>query len=154
MRRPLASKFLVVALTACASAVTAQIADPRNGCIVHNPNPKPGESITWSGGCQDGLAHGTRTIAWFLDGEPNGRFEDVLTNGRIVGEGTNHYASGSRYSGRFLDGIPEGPGTFYFTDGRRYVGTWRSGKPDGAGVLFSPDGKATPQTWKKGARVN
>ena len=91
-------------------------------CAVHNPNPKSGESITWSGICQNGFAHGPGTIAWFLDDKPNGRFEGALARGRIEGEGTAHYPSGNHYTGDFLHGQPNGTGTFYFADGRRFEG--------------------------------
>ncbi|MBT3809401.1 MAG: hypothetical protein HOF99_07885, partial [Rhodospirillaceae bacterium] len=71
----------VLILAACASP--PQIIDAGNGCAVHNPNPKSGERITWSGICQNGFAHGPGTIAWFLDDKPNGRFEGALARGRI-----------------------------------------------------------------------
>mgnify|MGYP003656519621 CR=1 FL=1 len=102
---------------------------------VHNPNPKSGESISWSGSCRDGFAHGPGTIAWFLDDKPNGRFEGALVKGRIEGEGTADYPSGNHYTGDFLRGQPNGSGIFYFADGRRFEGDWRDGRPEGAGVI-------------------
>lgn len=141
-------------LAACATAAPAQLIDAGNGCAVHNPNPKYGESISWSGHCQDGFAHGPGTIAWFLDGQANGRFEGALANGRIDGEGTAYYPSGSRYAGTFEGGQPNGSGTFYFADGRRFVGVWQDGRSSGAGVMFSTDDDATPQKWNDGRRVN
>lgn len=120
--------FSALLLGACAVA-PAQIIDAGNGCAVHNPNPKPGESISWSGGCRDGFANGPGTIQWFLDGRPNGQFEGTLVGGRIEGEGVAHYPSGNRYAGTFLGGRPNGPGTLYFADGRRIDAHWLDGKP-------------------------
>ncbi|MBT3399184.1 MAG: hypothetical protein HOL07_00170 [Rhodospirillaceae bacterium] len=142
----------VLILAACASP--PQIIDAGNGCAVHNPNPKSGERITWSGICQNGFAHGPGTIAWFLDDKPNGRFEGALARGRIEGEGTAHYPSGNHYTGDFLHGQPNGTGTFYFADGRRFEGDWHDGRPEGAGVMYAKDGKATRQTWAAGQRIN
>lgn len=132
-----------------ASADTLTI-DTANGCRVHNPNPRPGETVTWSGRCPDGVAQGPGTLTWYLDGVPNGRFEGNLVRGRVSGQGTAHYPSGSRYSGGFREGVPDGLGTFYFPDGRRFIGGWTGGKPDGPGVMFDPDGFAAPQTWDNG----
>ncbi len=116
-------------LAACAVASPPQIIDAGNGCAVHNPNPKFGESISWTGGCRDGFAHGPGTIQWFLDGEPNGRYEGALNKGRIDGEGTAYYPSGNRYAGAFTAGRPNGPGTLYFADGRQLQADWENGEP-------------------------
>lgn len=151
--RPIIAATILI-LAACTTGASALIVDHETGCAVHNPNPRDGETITWSGGCRDGLAQGHGTVEWFLDGAPNGRYEGRLEAGRIEGEGTAWYPSGTRYSGGFRDGVPDGHGTFYFTDGRRLTVEWRNGMPDGAGVLFTTDGEAVPQTWKAGERVN
>lgn len=146
--------LFAVFLTACAAAPAESIIAAREGCAVHNPSPKTGETITWSGDCRDGFAHGPGTIGWFRDGAPNGRYEGMVAAGRIVGEGTAHYPSGNHYTGQFRDGQPEGHGTLYFADGRRYVGLWRAGRPEGEGLMFAADGRATPQRWQAGERLD
>lgn len=145
---------IALILSACAVTPPAPIIAAGNGCAVHNPNPKAGESITWTGDCRDGFAHGSGTLAWFLHGDPNGRFEGALARGRIEGEGTALYPSGNHYTGDFRNGQPHGSGTFYFADGRRFEADWRNGRPDGTGVMYATDGTATPQKWAAGQRVN
>lgn len=117
-------------LAACTSAPPGSVISARDGCAVHNPNPRSGETITWSGDCRNGFAHGAGAIAWFLDGVPNGRYEGTIRDGRIEGEGTAYYPSGNHYTGEFRDGLPHGNGTFHFADGRRFTAVWRAGHPD------------------------
>lgn len=35
------------------------------GCKVWNPSPQPNESVTWSGECVDGKAHGNGILQWY-----------------------------------------------------------------------------------------
>ena len=144
----------LLAITACTTAPAEAIIATEDGCAVHNPNPKSGESFTGSGDCRDGFAHEPGTIAWFRNGAPNGRYEGMVVNGRIQGEGTAHYPSGTHYTGRFRAGQPDGPGTLYFPDGRRYERLWLAARPDGEGVMFLASGRATPQRWEAGRRLN
>ena len=115
-------------LGGCAVSADALITDQNNGCVVHNPNPRSAEAINWSGDCQNGFAHGPGTVAWYLHGAPNGRFEGVLERGRMNGQGTAHYPSGNHYSGAFRNGVPNGSGTLFMADGRRIAGLWRNGE--------------------------
>lgn len=115
-------------LAACAMSANAVITDPSNGCVVYNPNPRSGETISWSGGCRNGLAHGAGTVSWFVHGTPNGRYEGILNNGRMNGNGTAIYPSGNRYVGEFKDGVPDGWGTYILADGREMSGNWQAGR--------------------------
>ena len=36
----------------------------RPGCYVWNPNPQPGETVTWTAECAGGLVQGTGTLRW------------------------------------------------------------------------------------------
>jgi hypothetical protein len=40
-----------------------------NGCRVWDPNPKPNETVTWTGPCVDGFAEGQGIVQWFQDGK-------------------------------------------------------------------------------------
>jgi len=111
-----------------AFSADALITDQKSGCVVHNPNPKSAESISWSGDCRNGIVHGPGTFAWYLHGAPNGRFEGVLDRGRMNGQGTAHYPSGNRYTGEFRNGVPDGEGTLYLASGERRAGPWRNGE--------------------------
>ena len=51
------------------------IADSTTGCQVWNGNPSPGDSISWSGSCTNGKATGKGVLQWYLNGNPQGRYE-------------------------------------------------------------------------------
>ena len=40
----------------------------RPGCYVWNPNPQPGETVTWTAECADGLADASGSLTWVSDG--------------------------------------------------------------------------------------
>ena len=46
----------------------AWVTDPKTGCKITNPNPKPNETITWTGECRNGLAQGLGAVIWYKDG--------------------------------------------------------------------------------------
>src|SRR5215475_6638516 len=65
----LAVAGLVLAMSP-AAAQTVQpgwIADASTGCRVWNDHPRPKETITWSGRCENGLAQGNGVVQWFED---------------------------------------------------------------------------------------
>ena len=66
------------------------------GCYVWNPIPQPGETVTWTGNCDGGLAQGAGTLTWDV---PDGRWQTV----------TGHMVDGKRSSGRWV--IRESDGT-------------------------------------------
>ena len=39
-----------------------------NGCKIWNPNPKPNETVTWSGACVGGFGSGAGVLQWFENG--------------------------------------------------------------------------------------
>lgn len=71
--------FFVFSLSLFASQVFASqpdwIQDEKTGCEIWNTNPLPNESITYSGECKDGKAHGYGEITWYKDGKQNGNKE-------------------------------------------------------------------------------
>ena len=58
----------VVPLLAASIAHGAWVTDPRTGCKATNPNPKPNETITWTGECRNGLTQGLGAVIWYKDG--------------------------------------------------------------------------------------
>ena len=92
------------------------IRDPRSGCFAGNPFPAPGESIQWTGGCENGLLSGEGTLTWYA-----GR--------RIV----------ARDVGTFVGGILSGHGRIMSVDGWSFEGEF-----PGTGVYTFPDGRQTP----------
>jgi hypothetical protein len=75
-------------------------------CKIWNPQPQANESVTWSGGCKDGLASRKGILRWTENGKP-----DVEFNGE--------YAGGKR----------NGPGVVILPDGKRIAGQWADDEP-------------------------
>jgi hypothetical protein len=125
------------------------IADKR-GCKVANPFPRPGESITWSGECKDGFAHGEGVLQWFVQGKPDDRYEGNLALGWAEGQGVLTKADGAKYAGNWKDSMQSGAGRLEWPDGSWYDGQWRAGKPHGQGQYRRPDGKVFLGEWVDG----
>jgi len=121
----------LIALIATVHAADAQqqprwIADP-NGCPVWDSTPTPGESITWSGACKNGLASGSGTLVWFLNGRPNETYNGVLTDGHYTGRGKQVWPSGASYEGDYLNDRANGHGTYRTSTGEVFTGNWVKG---------------------------
>ena len=97
-------------------------------CQLHNSNPEPGETITWSGDCVDGKASGEGQVVW-RGSYGESVYEGGYRNGKNHGYGTDTSASGARYEGEWRDGKRHGRGTVTSASGHRYEGEWRDGKP-------------------------
>ena len=133
----LAASVVLVAATQwawCADAPPAVIRDA-SGCGVVNPNPKPDESITWSGGCKDGLAEGSGLLQWRRGETPGSSYSGRLSAGKPAGEGIETFANGARYEGGFVDGRHDGHGVFTWPGGMRYDGEFQHGDMSGQGTL-------------------
>jgi hypothetical protein len=70
-------------------------------CWAANPNPEGGESISWSGGCEDGLLSGPGTLTWTQNGRVTGRDEGSFKEGRLTGHGRIISSDGTIYDGAF-----------------------------------------------------
>lgn len=68
----------------------------------------------------------------FFDGRS---YEGRLEAGRKVGRGTHIWADGQRFSGEWLNDLPEGQGEWASPKGDRYVGGFRAGKRNGKGRM-------------------
>jgi hypothetical protein len=95
------------------------------GCKIANPSPKPNETVTWSGECQDGFAEGIGVMQWFEDKQPGARYEGALAHGALSGEGKLTLPDGSTYEGGWLDGRQNGQGILKASDGGSYKGGWK-----------------------------
>jgi len=99
-------------------------------CQKFNPNPVPGETYTWSGGCVDGKVSGKgRLVFQFPDG------------GQTV------------YEGSMRAGKEHGQGTAVMPGGVRYEGGWREGKPHGDGMLIDSAGQGFEGKFQDGNLV-
>lgn len=150
---------MLTALLCIVSSVPSSAADEagwikdRKGCRVANPNPKPDESVEWSGQCPQGYANGEGVVQFFEAGKPGARYEGELKKGVMAGRGKLKMADGSVYDGDWVDGKPDGFGKFTDAAGDIYVGGWTAGEQDGPGTLTSKDGKRITGTWRKGQYV-
>ena len=70
-------------------------------CKIWNPSPQPNESVTWSGGCKNGLASGKGVLKWTENGKPD-----------------------AVYDGEYAEGKRNGAGTLIMPDGKRVTGNW------------------------------
>ncbi|MBV9549625.1 MAG: hypothetical protein JO256_08150 [Alphaproteobacteria bacterium] len=68
-------------------------------CKIWNPSPQPNESVTWSGGCKDGLASGRGVLRWTENGKPDAQFDGEYANGKRNGPGVLTLPDGRRQSG-------------------------------------------------------
>ena len=82
----------------------------RLGCYLWNPNPRENVTVTWSGGCSNGLAQGNGEVNWYQndeliqiwetrlqDGHPDGPFVQRYGDGALEGEG--QHMNGKRMHG-------------------------------------------------------
>lgn len=153
LARMLVSFAAIAALVSPIAAVAddedvSWIAD-KNGCKIANPFPQPGESVTWSGSCSNGLAEGRGVMQWFIDGKPMDKFEGDLKQGWADGQGTLE-REGGRYAGGWKRSMQDGRGRFDAPDGSWYEGDWKEGKPHGNGQYQTPDGRLITGTWVDG----
>jgi hypothetical protein len=152
-------RLLIVelALLALASAAGPAAAEPEGGwivdakgCKIANPNPKPNETVKWSGACKDGFAEGKGVLEYAIGGKPGARYEGQLKRGRFDGRGVLRTTDGAVYDGDWVDGAQDGYGEYTAPDKSTFKGGWTAGKPDGPGVLTTPDGKVVKGVWANG----
>src|SRR3954469_17321929 len=98
---------------------TAWVADPKTGCKIWDATPDPAERITWSGGCQAGMAEGEGVLQFYIGDKPAARYEGEMHNGRADGHGVNVDPDGTRYEGGWRNNAANGPGV-YTKAGVRY----------------------------------
>ena len=153
------ARFLIPALLVGLTLLTgaARADDERvnyipdqNGCKVVNPTPRPEETVTWTGGCKDGLVDGTGVLQFLLSGIPDEKYEGEMKAGYAEGRGVQVMLDGGRYEGEFSRSRQHGQGTYYAPDGSIYEGAWHLGKPHGRGTYRTPEGRVTRGTWSNG----
>ena len=118
-------------------------------CKVWNPNPKPGETVTWSGGCIDGQASGSGRLVW-RGSYGQDTYVGQYQGGKRHGRGIFKWFSGARYEGEWRNGRRNGRGTEAWSDGSRYVGDYKNGKPHGYGTYTASDGRVFQGIWSYG----
>jgi hypothetical protein len=125
----------------------AFVADPKSGCKVWDPHPLADETVSWSGGCVNGLAQGTGSLQWLRGGKAFETDDGEWNMGRQSGRGTQDWNSG-RYQGELLNGEPHGQGVMTLQSAR-FEGEFRNGKPNGEGAATNLQGVFKGR-WKDG----
>lgn len=138
---PLVALLIACALSIDASAQTSKlkpgwITDPSNGCRVWNPNPKPKETITWSGVCpNDGQLTGKGVLQWYEDGKATDRQEGEYSDGKehTSANMTPITVGEHRYDEKFV-------GCFAWDIAVKY-GKWWNGTPSELEEIITNDEK-------------
>ncbi len=72
---------------------------------------------------------------------PNGdKYEGMVMNDQMHGQGMFNFANGSIYTGQFLYGKIEGHGKMVFSNGDTYSGEFRNGRFHGQGKMYYSNG--------------
>jgi pimeloyl-ACP methyl ester carboxylesterase len=81
------------------------IQDKKNKCIVWFKNGFGEDSVTWSGGCKDGLANGQGTMTGYIKGNPTSKYVGQMANGKPNGNGVFTFAGNAlKLEGNFSNG--------------------------------------------------
>jgi MORN repeat protein len=72
-------------------------------CKVWNPEPRPNESVTWSGSCENGYASGKGILRWTENGRPEIEFDGQYKNGKRNGPGVMITPDGDRFEGVWVN---------------------------------------------------
>ena len=148
---------LAVALVAWGSAAQAdeqgrwQQLENNPSCVVWNAEPQLNSTVTWSGACASGKAHGRGIQVWrvLIDGEwKEGEYTGEMKGGKKHGRGVTVWANGDRYEGEYRDGKRHGRGVFVGADGARYEGELRNDKRHGRGVFVWANGDKCDGDWR------
>ena len=122
------------------------------GCYVWNPNPQPGETVTWTGNCDGGLAQGAGTLTWVSDGnrETNtGRLHDGRWDGHVV----VRLANGNVGEGAAVDGRQTGRWVWRYPNGDVHEGPVVDGQRNGSWVIRRANGTVEERSYRNGERV-
>lgn len=99
----------------------------------------------------------TKVTGDWVEGEYRGN--SIIEKGRIgcvegnchTGTGTYIYKDGSaKYTGQFVNDLPDGEGAIFYANGERYVGMWKAGEFNGKGTLYRLDNTEVAGYWGKG----
>ena len=109
------------------------------GCYVWNGNLQEDETVTWTGECSSGFAHGKGTLVWASNGN-----KEVVTGPRQGGKLHGHVViydeDGDVLEGPYVDGKRHGQWIERQADGDILEGSYADGKPHGQWVIRKADG--------------
>lgn len=160
MKKLFLSALLTSALYGCASTSTVSeatpamlkvspgwIADQNSGCQIWQPSSEEGQTVSWSGQCENQLAEGQGTLVRYQAGKEDNRYEGRLHKGKEEGKGVLTWRDGSRYEGGFHKGKLHGQGVMTLNDGTQYQQQYRHGKPIGQAMVTLMNGQRLTGTY-------
>ncbi|MCI4665273.1 MAG: peptidoglycan-binding protein [Neomegalonema sp.] len=127
----------------------------RSDCVLSRLDPRPKETITWSGACVKGKPEGEGVLVrrFRLEGRrAEVRYEGGMKDGEPSGRGVMIGPKKRRYVGHWLRGQRHGVGEEVKNSGVRYTGEWRFDLYEGQGRLTTPKGLTYQGGWKGGFR--
>ena len=168
----IAKAALAAALLVCGHSIALAGEPPANpagqwlkdgDCSLFSAGAGTGDTVKWSGACDDGYASGIGTATFTHNGETQSftavfdhgsiidghvitswgqgwSFDGDTINGRFDGGGVLTTAGADRFEGLWVDGRMNGFGILRRANGDRYAGDWKDDKPNGAGELRHADG--------------
>jgi hypothetical protein len=98
-----------------------------NGCKIWDSRPSPGETVSWSGGCEGGYAEGKGILVWYERGQLHSTYDGELRGGHYEGRGTQVWPTGDRYEGEWRGDRAHGQGTYRSASGAVCSGAWVGG---------------------------
>ena len=114
------------------------------GCTVWNTNPKPDETVSWSGVCVDGKPDGKGEVVWHI--REDGRLRTSKEEGSFVnGKRDGRWKGRSRgvdWEGFFVADKPSGHWVFRYPNGKISTGSYSNGKRRGDWVDRFAEGSA------------
>ncbi len=142
-------------------------------CALFSAGAGPGDSVSWTGACVDGVAEGLGTATFTHNGQsqsftanfvhgviPDGHvitrwgqgwsYDGETVAGRFNGAGILTTAEADRFEGMWVDGKMNGFGVLRRADGERYAGDWKDDRPNGKGELRHADGTLVAGTFVDG----
>ena len=173
-RASLAVLLLCLPRGAGAADTRQWASDPVSGCALFDAALKPGDTVRWTGGCQDGRAEGAGTATFSnkdtifetFAGSFNGgvaadgsvtvtwgdgwSYDGEMAHGRFDGEGILVNDTHDRFEGLWNGGKLDGMGSVIHENGERYDGVWKNDLPNGHGTLTRADGSKLEGEFRDG----
>jgi hypothetical protein len=127
--------------------------DSVSHCSVFKPNLKPGEAVSWTGVCVDGLAQGQGKAKWSSADGSSVVFEGNFVQGKLQGNGAMSASGGDRYQGAYKDGKRDGRGIYVSANGDKFEGEYKENQRNGLGVFTPAKGLAISGEWRGGIQA-
>ena len=113
----------------------------RLGCYLWNPNPRENVTVTWSGGCSNGLAQGNGEVNWYQNDELIQIWETRLQDGHPDGPFVQRYGDGAlEADGQHMNGEMHGTWTWFLEDVGREVGPYVNDERHGTWTGYDQSG--------------